>query len=49
MPPPYPSAELPETVLLVSVSVPTFLMPPPEDWVKLPETVLLVSVRVPLS
>ena len=45
MPPPWLLAELPLTVLLVSVAV-LALMPPPAPPAWLPLTVLLVSVAV---
>src|SRR5438105_6347479 len=50
MPPPAP-AGLPESVLLVMVSVPWFTMPPPKPspqlLAALPERVLLITVSVP--
>ena len=46
MPPPSVAAELPLTVLLVSVAVPMASMPPPRLPAELPLTVLLVSVAV---
>jgi hypothetical protein len=39
---------LPETVLVVSVSVPELEMPLPPPGALLPETELLVSVTVPV-
>src|SRR5208282_3069598 len=49
MPPPFwlLVEELPETVLLVSVSMLSLLMPPPPPAVELSETVLLVTLDVP--
>ena len=56
MPPPVfpklpPLAELPESVLLMIVSVPTLAMPPPilvkPPLAELPESVLSVNVSVP--
>src|SRR6516225_738641 len=47
MPPPS-LAELPDTVVSVTVAVPLFQMPPPEPNVaKLPENVLPLTVSVP--
>src|SRR6516164_8333051 len=45
MPPPSP-AELPDRVLLLTVSVPPFAMPPPSK-AELPDRVLLLTVSVP--
>ena len=46
-PPPSLAAELPLTVQLVSVAVPSLYRPPPPPSAELPLTVQLVSVAVP--
>jgi hypothetical protein len=45
--PPSSEAELPEKVLLVTVSAPSFQMPPPRLVALLSEKVVLVTLRVP--